>query len=41
MTGLRQSTRPGLDFLDTSPALDVTEAEYRRLLGYPPRHSPG
>ncbi len=41
MTGLRPSARSGLEFLDTRPAVNVTEAEYRRLLGYPPRHAPG
>jgi hypothetical protein len=30
----------GIEFLDTRPAGDVAEAEYRRLLGYPPHHVP-
>lgn len=30
-----------LEVLDTRPAVDVSEAEYRRLLGYPREHVPG
>lgn len=30
-----------LEVLDPSPAVTVAEAEYRRLLGYPPGHTPG
>ena len=32
--------RPLLELLDTAPAIAVVEAEYRRLLGYPPGHAP-
>jgi hypothetical protein len=41
MNGPQQATRSGLELLDTRPAVQVAEAEYRRLLGYPPRHAPG
>lgn len=34
-------TRPMLELLDTRPVVDVHEAEYRRLLGYPKHHTPG
>ena len=37
----RPATRPMLEQLDTSPAVRVPEAEYRRLLGYPRHHAPG
>jgi hypothetical protein len=30
---------PLLELLDTAPAIAVQEAEYRRLLGYPPNHA--
>ncbi len=30
-----------LELLDAKPAVNVVEAEYRRLLGYPPHHVPG
>jgi hypothetical protein len=33
--------RPRFEILDARPAVDVPEAEYRRLLGYPPHHSTG
>lgn len=29
------------ELLDTRPAVNVPETEYRRLLGYPPGHAPG
>lgn len=32
---------PAREVLDTAPLVAVTEAEYRRLLGYPPHHTPG
>ena len=32
---------PAREIFDASPAVDVSEAEYRRLLGYPPHHTPG
>ena len=41
MTGLRPSSRRGLEVLDVHPAVTVPEAEYRRLLGYPRQHEPG
>ena len=41
MTAARPLSRPGLELLDASPAVNVAEAEYRRLLGYPPHHAPG
>jgi hypothetical protein len=41
MSAPRQSTRPRLEHLDVHPKVDVLEAEYRRLLGYPAHHSPG
>ncbi|MEO6002950.1 MAG: hypothetical protein ABIZ04_13300 [Opitutus sp.] len=30
----------GIELLDTQPAVNVIEAEYWRLLGYPPHHEP-
>jgi len=33
--------RPTLELLDIRPAVNVHEAEYRRLLGYPKHHTPG
>ena len=41
MSDQRPSTRPLLEHLDAHPAVNVPEAEYRRLLGYPPHHAPG
>ncbi len=41
MSHSRQSARPRLEQLDLHPAVSVKEAEYRRLLGYPPHHTPG
>ena len=41
MSDPRQSTRPRLEQLDVNPKVDVQEAEYRRLLGYPAHHAPG
>jgi hypothetical protein len=41
MSQTSQSVRARLEQLDVRPAVDVQEAEYRRLLGYPPHHSPG
>ena len=41
MSAPRPTTRPRLEHLDLRPALGVKEAEYRRLLGYPPHHAPG
>ena len=35
------TSRTGVELLDTRPALNVDEGEYRRLLGYPKNHSPG
>ncbi|HVZ65538.1 MAG TPA: hypothetical protein VG936_13295 [Lacunisphaera sp.] len=38
----RNSLKPGaLELLDIRPAITVIEAEYHRLLGYPPGHAPG
>ena len=37
----RHSARPLLEHLDACPAVNVAEAEYRRLLGYPRHHTPG
>ncbi len=33
--------RPMFELLEARPAVDVPEAEFRRLLGYPPHHLPG
>ena len=33
--------RPMFELLDTRPAVDVQEGEFRRLLGYPAGHVPG
>lgn len=41
MSVSRQSARPLLEHLDVRPVVSVKEAEYRRLLGYPPHHTPG
>ncbi len=41
MIDLRPNPRAVLEILDTRPAVDVAEAEYRRLLGYPREHVPG
>lgn len=41
MNDVRQSTRPLLEHLDDRPVVNVREAEYRRLLGYPAHHTPG
>ncbi len=41
MTVARDLARPPLEALDIRPAVNVAEAEYRRLLGYPPHHVPG
>lgn len=41
MTSPRHPARAGLELMDTRPAVNVAEAEYRRLLGYPPHHAPG
>ena len=41
MSSPRQSARPMLEQCDARPAINVAEAEYRRLLGYPPHHTPG
>ena len=41
MSAPRPTIRPRLEHLDPRPALGVKEAEYRRLLGYPPHHAPG
>lgn len=41
MNDVRQTTRPLLEHLDVRPVVSVKEAEYRRLLGYPPHHAPG
>lgn len=41
MTGSLPTTRPMFELLDAHPAVNVAEAEYRRLLGYPPHHVPG
>ena len=35
------TSRTGVELLDTRPALNVDEGEYRRLLGYPKNHTPG
>ncbi len=32
---------PAREIFDTVPAVNVAEAEYSRLLGYPPHHAPG
>lgn len=34
-------TPRAVELLDIRPAVDVVEAEYHRLLGYPPGHAPG
>ena len=34
-------SRPALELFDPHPAVEVVEAEYRRLLGYPRHHVPG
>jgi len=41
MNDLRQSPRPKLEHLDDRPVVNVSEAEYRRLLGYPAHHTTG
>lgn len=41
MSEAHQSDRPRLEHLDARPVAGVKEAEYRRLLGYPPHHAPG
>ncbi len=41
MTGSPQPGRPGLELLDSRPVVNVAEAEFRRLLGYPRHHTPG
>ena len=41
MSGSRSSARPLRELLDAHPPVEVSEAEYRRLLGYPPHHTPG
>lgn len=41
MIGLRSSFPAVLEILDTRPAVDVSDAEYGRLLGYPRDHVPG
>src|SRR5882672_1734281 len=41
MIDSRHPARPGLEVMDTRPAVNVAEAEYRRLLGYPRHHTPG
>jgi hypothetical protein len=41
MNGSRPVAVAMPEVLDLRPALDVTVAEYRRLLGYPPGHIPG
>jgi hypothetical protein len=40
-TGSKKEILPGRELADAAPAVDVSEAEYRRLLGYPPHHVPG
>jgi hypothetical protein len=41
MNSPRASARPMIEHLDARPAVNVPEAEYRRLLGYPKHHTPG
>src|SRR5688572_20978366 len=38
---LASTPRSSLELLDTRPAVNVQESEYRRLLGYPMGHAPG
>ncbi len=41
MSDAPSTVRPWLEVLDARPAVNVLEAEYRRLLGYPQHHVPG
>ncbi len=41
MPAVAQAMRPPVESLDTRPAVDVVQAEYWRLLGYPRDHVPG
>jgi hypothetical protein len=41
MSGQRQEQAVPAEQMDPNPAVDVSELEYRRLLGYPPGHVPG
>jgi hypothetical protein len=41
MSRAPQMVRPMFELLDASPAVNVADAEYRRLLGYPEGHVPG
>jgi hypothetical protein len=41
MTSTRPSSRVALEVLDCRPTVEVQEAEFRRLLGYPSHHVPG
>lgn len=40
MIDVNSSSRTSLEFLDTRPAVEVSDAEYGRLLGYPRDHEP-
>jgi hypothetical protein len=41
MSRAPQMVRALFELLDAAPVVNVAEAEYRRLLGYPPGHVPG